>query len=107
MLQTFPSWANFIIMEIPADHPALAGHFPCNPIVPGVVLLDEVIHAFSAYIGRPFRITGFSAVKFTAPLPPQRLCTVTFTGKAAGRASFEVTAGEKKIVSGNLTYEDG
>jgi 3-hydroxyacyl-[acyl-carrier-protein] dehydratase len=28
-----------------ADHPALAGHFPQRPIVPGVLLLDEALHA--------------------------------------------------------------
>ena len=27
------------------DHPALAGHFPQQPIVPGVLLLDAALHA--------------------------------------------------------------
>ena len=31
---------------IAADHPSLAGHFPGNPIVPGVVILEEVVRAF-------------------------------------------------------------
>ena len=30
---------------IGADHPALVGHFPGNPVIPGALLLDEVLHA--------------------------------------------------------------
>jgi 3-hydroxymyristoyl/3-hydroxydecanoyl-(acyl carrier protein) dehydratase len=32
-------------LTIAAEHPALAGHFPGSPIVPGVVLLDEMVRA--------------------------------------------------------------
>jgi 3-hydroxyacyl-[acyl-carrier-protein] dehydratase len=34
-------------LEFGLHHPALRGHFPGNPIIPAVVLLDEVLHAAS------------------------------------------------------------
>ena len=34
-----------ILLRFPADHPAGPGHFPGNPIIPGAVLLDELVAA--------------------------------------------------------------
>jgi 3-hydroxyacyl-[acyl-carrier-protein] dehydratase len=55
---------------VPADHPALAGHFPGRPIVPGVVLIDRAI-VFAE------RLTGCADVrwrianaKFASPAGP-------------------------------------
>ena len=31
--------------HIPVDHPAFAGHFPGRPLLPGAMLLAEVIEA--------------------------------------------------------------
>ena len=33
------------------DHPALPGHFPGQPVVPGVVLLDRVLEAVEREAG--------------------------------------------------------
>jgi 3-hydroxyacyl-[acyl-carrier-protein] dehydratase len=55
-------------VRIAATHPALPGHFPGNPIVPGVVLLDRVAAAIER--ARGARIARIASVKFLAPLKP-------------------------------------
>ena len=55
-------------LPLPADHPALAGHFPGHPIYPGVVLLDAAIAAIEAHFASPVR--GLRVAKFLAPVRP-------------------------------------
>jgi hypothetical protein len=57
-------------LSISPDHPALPGHFPGQPVVPGVVLLDHLIEATEAALARPVHVTGLPQVKFLAPLLP-------------------------------------
>src|SRR5437868_5279247 len=56
---------------IPADHPSLPGHFPDAPIVPAVVILDEVIAALAEWRGQ-CQLTAIPTVKFLAPLKPDQ-----------------------------------
>ena len=59
-----------IPLDIPLDHPAFAGHFPSIAIVPGVVLLDEVLYAIEQDPDCNARGWKISAVKFLSPLKP-------------------------------------
>ncbi len=54
--------------RIDDDHPALPGHFPQRPVVPGVILLDRVAAALRQWRGH--RIASLPQVKFLAPLLP-------------------------------------
>ena len=49
---------------IQPGHPCLAGHFPGQPIVPGVVLLDEIAAALG------ITPAGFASVRFSRPVRP-------------------------------------
>jgi len=57
-------------IRIDANHPALPGHFPGRPIVPGVVLLDRVLVEAQRWLQRPVHPSSLPNAKFTAPLLP-------------------------------------
>jgi 3-hydroxymyristoyl/3-hydroxydecanoyl-(acyl carrier protein) dehydratase len=88
---------------IAADHPSLAGHFPGNPIVPGVVILEEVARAFEAW--RPTeRPVGMPVVKFLAPLRPGQAFTIRFAQSGARGVRFECIRDDgRALAQGCLT----
>jgi 3-hydroxymyristoyl/3-hydroxydecanoyl-(acyl carrier protein) dehydratase len=72
---------------INATHPALPGHFPGQPLVPGVVLLEQVALALRAWRGQ--RLARVVEAKFLAPLLPDETAVVRLT-PADARVRFEI-----------------
>jgi 3-hydroxyacyl-[acyl-carrier-protein] dehydratase len=87
--------------HIAADHPALPGHFPGNPVVPGVVLLDRVAAAIERACGQ--HIGGFAQVKFQRPLLPDQTAELFIERDATG-ARFRFVSGSNVIASGALEF---
>jgi 3-hydroxymyristoyl/3-hydroxydecanoyl-(acyl carrier protein) dehydratase len=73
-------------LRIDPSHPALAGHFPGDPVVPGVVLLERVAAALRAWQGK--RIEKLDA-KFVQPLLPGEDALIELRAEA-GRVRFAV-----------------
>ncbi len=96
-----------ISLPIPSDHPAFTGHFPGTPIVPGVVLLDEVLHALGTDIGLIATDWQVSSVKFLSPLTPGEPATMEYEQLANGTIKFEVLCvgleSTRQIAMGSLT----
>ncbi|CAG9170654.1 2-succinylbenzoate--CoA ligase [Cupriavidus laharis] len=94
---------------IDAGHPALAGHFPGNPVVPGVVLLDHAILQIGAALGRPLAVSHVGTVKFLSPVRPGERVEVNHQlqgeSASAGCASirFTLSAGGRDVASGTLS----
>ena len=91
-----------ISLKIPADHPAFAGHFPGVPIVPGVVLLDEVMHAVVSDMGLAAMAWQISYVKFLSPLKPNEAVVIEHEQLPNGNIKFEVLEGTRQIVAGSF-----
>jgi 3-hydroxyacyl-[acyl-carrier-protein] dehydratase len=85
---------------ISPSHPSLPGHFPGNPVVPGVVLLDRVAAALQAWRGDA--VCGFPQVKFLAPLLPDEPAEVVLETTATPRVRFRVLRGDALIASGEI-----
>ena len=92
-----------VLRLIHADHPSLPGHFPGAPLVPGVVILDEVVAALDEW-RQNSQLTAIQNVKFLAPLKPEQLFTISLfaTTEEAGEVSFCCRAEERVIVEGRL-----
>ena len=88
---------------IPPDHPAFAGHFPGAPIVPGVVLLDEALHAIATLRGLALEHCTLRAVKFKSVVRPGEPVTLVFESTGPGCVRFELNSEGRSVASGTLT----
>src|SRR5213595_3799341 len=88
---------------ITADHPSLPGHFPDAPLVPGVLMLDEVLEALIEWRENS-QLIGIRTVKFLAPLMPEQPFTISFSAddERAGEVQFCCRAEDRVIVEGRL-----
>ena len=94
-----------LTFTIPADHPALPGHFPGRPIVPGVVLLDRALIALGAALGRPLDACRIGSAKFLSPAAPGEPLDLAFEPTPGGTIRFTIRAGSREVASGVLSAQ--
>ena len=85
--------------RVPAEHPCLPGHFPGEPLVPGVVMLEAVAEALRAWRGE--RLARIAEAKFVAPLRPGEDAEVRLS-EVAGRLRFEIRRGQELLARGMI-----
>ena len=86
---------------IKSSHPSLKGHFPNNPVVPAVVILDEVINIVKT-LKPDFIVEKIPMVKFTRPLLAEQQVSVEINEKSDTAISFVCSHNEVKLVTGQL-----
>lgn len=90
--------------SIPQSHPSLTGHFPGNPIVPGVVILDEVVESLRAW-QVDIKITGFMVVKFLQPLLPEQKIIIHIEQAGETKFRFSCEKAGERLVQGEIKVE--
>ncbi len=98
-----PAAATHVLRRaVPVDHPSFAGHFPGRPILPGVLLLAEVMEALRE-VGDGIAVAGceVASAKFLSPVAPGDELTITLQASTGGWR-FDVHVGAVRAATGSL-----
>jgi 3-hydroxyacyl-[acyl-carrier-protein] dehydratase len=79
-------------------HPTASGHFPGNPIIPGALLLDEVVAACTAAFDRT-RVVSIRSAKFLHPVRPGDALRMQWRLDTDGLVSFECRLIDSEVLA--------
>jgi len=88
-----------------AAHPVFVGHFPGQPIVPGALLLDRVVHHVAEQHAVDGQIVVIEQAKFLRPVGPDEPVDleVQTSADAPTRWRFTLRVGDQTAANGILT----
>jgi 3-hydroxyacyl-[acyl-carrier-protein] dehydratase len=95
-----------------ADDPMLAGHFPGNPIVPGVILTEALaqVAGIAGSSEKGFLLSAIRSMKFPSPARPGEkiLLHARKTGSLGGLVQFSVSAdvGGRIVAEGQVVLNE-
>ena len=92
--------ANTTTLLVATQHPAFSGHFPDAPLLPGVVLLDEMLRA----VEDDGRGGGWSiaTAKFLQPVRPGETLTLEHEPLTNGALRFAIRSAGRRVATGTL-----
>ncbi len=89
----------------PPDHATAAGHFPGNPIIPGALLLSEVLRAIETNLGKNLFPYQIRSAKFIRPVRPGERVSIDFSRRDEKRISFSCKVGATPVLAGEVVCE--
>ena len=95
-------------IRVAKEHPALSGHFPGEPVVPGILVLERLLEAAEREFGRALKVAGLAHAKFPTPLLPEEEARASFQIDG-DRLDFEIEREGRLIARGlfQLTHGAG
>jgi 3-hydroxyacyl-[acyl-carrier-protein] dehydratase len=89
---------------VSVEHPALSGHFPGCPIVPGVLLLDEVMSGVNR--SGDFHVAGLREVKLLAVMHPGELATTCCDTNSGAFEVSVIRSGTRTVLAKGSLLRD-
>jgi len=90
-------------LEIAADHPVYAGHFPSFPVLPGAVLLDAVLAAIQQARAIDVTHCRIAVAKFLAVVRPGDPLSLEHEASDNGAIRFTIRSLERTVATGTLS----
>lgn len=90
-------------IEISADHPSFAGHFPKFPVLPGAVLLDETLRCIADERGLDLTQWCIASAKFLDVVRPGDALSLEHDAPTSGLIRFTVRVANRNVFNGTLT----
>lgn len=89
---------------IEATHPCLSGHFPGNPIVPGVVLLNYVQQQLLLWLP-DYQINTLAQAKFLHPLHPEENFSIRLSQASEHNIKFSCSRNTELLATGSIIIQ--
>jgi len=90
-------------VPVPLSHAAFAGHFPGEPIFPGVALLALVVAALRERLGNDVWVTAIPALRWRAVVRPGDVLEIRLSRlEQEDHVGFEARSGETLVSHGTL-----
>jgi 3-hydroxymyristoyl/3-hydroxydecanoyl-(acyl carrier protein) dehydratase len=88
---------------VAAAEPCFDGHFPGQPVLPGVTQLDWAIRLGCGHFGYPLEVATLEVLKFQQLLLPNSRVTLEISHDAAkAKLSFAYVNGDSRYASGRI-----
>lgn len=94
-------------LHIAPNHPAGAGHFPGNPVIPGAWLLAEVVREIAKATGRNLDAAAIKSAKFQHTVRPGDCVEIEYAISGRQEIRFQCTVAGTKVLAGVMNATAG
>ncbi len=92
-------------MPIDGNSPWFSGHFPDDPIYPGIAQLKMVVDLLAESMPDTMYMSGLSRIKFRKIVRPDDVLDISVSSdNKEDSYTFKITSGDEDVCSGKMSF---